>query len=103
LTTILEQTFDSRRNHMQILAEILAICKTPQPKTRILYRSNTNSKLLESYLQQLREAMLLEFFRANRRYLISAKGAEYLTMWSKLQQIIYPQQNVVLVKNRRSR
>jgi len=99
---ILDQIFDVRRNHLQILSDILSFCKTPQPKTHILYRSNTNSKLLENYLTQLQVSRLLELSQETKRYITTPKGTEFVETWLKLQEMINPQKNLVVIRARKA-
>jgi predicted transcriptional regulator len=96
----MDQIYDVRRNHLQILADILSFCKTPQPKTRILYRTNTNSKLLDNYLMQLRISSLLETAPNVKKYSTTEKGTEFLETWTKLQEMMEPQKAFAIIKTK---
>ena len=82
--------FENRRNHLQLLTEILELCKMPQAKTSILRKINTNFKLLESYLLQLQTSYLLEIQPETRRYFTTGEGQEFIETWIKLKTILYP-------------
>ena len=81
-----------RRSHEQILADVLKLCKTPKSKTHVLHNSNTNFKLLQSYLYQLQTAQLLEILPEKAMYATTKKGAKYLKTWKQLLYLMSPPQ-----------
>ena len=93
--------FESRRNQLQILSDILELCKMPQAKTYILRNTNTNFKLLESYLLQLQTSYLLETQRETQKYFTTKEGQEFIETWIKLKTILYPQKFPFLTKNKK--
>jgi predicted transcriptional regulator len=85
-------TFESRRNHLQVLADILELCRTPQAKTYILRNTNTSFKLLEMYLLQLQTADLLEIHAQTRKFVTTKQGFRFIKGWSNLKAMLYPQE-----------
>jgi predicted transcriptional regulator len=89
----------ARRNGLQILADILEFCEIPQPKTRILRDTNTNFKLLEKYLVELKTAGLI----AERLgiYLTTAKGKGFVESWIGLQDMLRREETPRIVRTRK--
>lgn len=100
LVMLLNNSFDSRRNQLQILSDILEFCKMPQPKTRILHMTNTNFKQLERYLLQLQVSGLVEK-SLGMEFSTTSKGAEFLETWATLQIMLMPEQESATVKTRK--
>ncbi len=73
---------------------MLDLCITPQPKTKILFRAKTNSRMLEQYLGQLQKAQLLQLNATRRLFYTTPKGTEFIQTWVRLQEIIQSDQNV---------
>lgn len=84
--------FESRRNHFQVLSDILELCRAPQAKTCILRTTNTSFKLLETYLLQLQTSGLLELQAKTRKYLTTLQGQRFIEAWNYLKELIYPQE-----------
>lgn len=93
--------FENRRNHLQVLYDILELCKMPQAKTYILRNTNTSFKLLESYLLQLQTSDLLELQPKTKKYLTTKEGQKFIEAWIKLKTMLYPQEIPVLTKNKK--
>jgi predicted transcriptional regulator len=81
--------------------EILELCKAPNPKTQILHSVNTNFKLLESYLLQLKAAQLIEKNLITNKYLTTKKGLKFNKNWKALQTMMEPRQMALTVKTRK--
>lgn len=73
----------------------------PQAKTHILRNTNTNFKLLESYLLQLQTSYLLEMQPETQKYFTTKEGQEFIETWIKLKSMIYPQEFPFLTKNKK--
>jgi predicted transcriptional regulator len=82
--------FESRRNHLQVLSDILELCKMPQAKTYILRSTNTNFKLLEMYLLQLQTSYLLEMQPETKKYFTTKEGQKFIQVWINLKTMLYP-------------
>jgi predicted transcriptional regulator len=93
--------FENRRNHLQVLSDILELCKMPQAKTYILRKTNTNFKLLESYLIQLQTSYLLEMQPETQRSFTTKEGQEFIEAWIKLKTILYPQEFPFFTNNKK--
>jgi len=74
----------------------------PQVKTAILRNTNTNFKLLESYLLQLQTSYLLEMQPETKRYSTTKEGQKYITAWIKIKTMLYPQQAPIITKTGKS-
>jgi predicted transcriptional regulator len=79
---------NSRRDPPQIIAEILDLCLKPQPKTRIMYRTNLSYRQLQAYLNKLQKTRLLEPHHSKHGYTTTEKGLRFLQKWIEIQQII---------------
>lgn len=90
--------FEGRRNHLQVLSDILELCvRRPQAKTYILRNTNTSFKLLEQYLLQLQASNLLELEFETKKYYTTQKGGKFIDMWATLRRMLYPQElNVIM-------
>jgi predicted transcriptional regulator len=68
-----------RRSNVDIIADILRIARKGAKKTRIVYGANLNFKLLNEYLERLREAGLITNDSERRGVLKTTdKGRKYL-------------------------
>ena len=64
------------RGRIDIITDILNVCKEQQNKTRIVYKTNLNFNLTGKYLDLLIKKGLLE--RKENRYVITDKGRTFL-------------------------
>lgn len=71
-----------KRERTQIIAEILAFCVEPRPKTHIMYRNNLSHAQLHSYLDFLNSRGLLA--HNSNRYVITDKGHRLLAAFASL-------------------
>lgn len=86
----------SRRSLLQILAEILDLCRKPQVKTRVMYRANLSYKSLQHNLTRLRKNGLLESHSSKETYLTTEKGLTFLQRWAELQQLLAESPKLIL-------
>ncbi len=93
--------FENRRNHLQVLYDILELCEMPQAKTRILRNTNTSFKLLESYLLQLQTSDFLELQPKIKKYVTTEEGQKFIDAWIMLKTMLYPQEVPVLSRNKK--
>jgi predicted transcriptional regulator len=82
------QPFNSKRDRLQILADILNLCRKPQVKTRVMYKTNVSYRLLQDCLLQLQKKRLLEAHHSMEKYSTTEKGLEFLHKWTELQQFM---------------
>lgn len=75
------------------MAEILELCKKPQPKTRVMYRTNVSYKTLQNYLSQLQLLHFLEAHHSRTTYSTTEKGLSFLRKWNEIVEYLKPQQD----------
>ena len=92
-----------RRNHLQVLSEILELCETPRAKTYVLRESNTSFKLLEAYLLKLQTSGLIELQPQTRRYITTEEGQRFIESWINITAMLEPQEQIISTKSKRYR
>jgi predicted transcriptional regulator len=78
----------SRRDRVQIIAEILDSCLKPIPKTRVMCEVNLSYRQLQSYLYETQELGLIKIQRSEEKYMTTEKGFRFLQKWIEIQQIL---------------
>ena len=73
----------SRRNDLDICAEILRVSRSGAKKTRIVYQANLNFKIVEKYLDRLLRNDLLEQVE-DRDFITTHKGVKFLEQYKVL-------------------
>lgn len=81
-------TLMTKRNSLEIIAEILSVCEQPQSKTRVMYRTSLSWQMLNKYLSQLQAARLLEVHHSLTKYVTTPKGFEFLRKWKELAKLL---------------
>jgi len=76
------------RDHLEIMAEILSLCKQPQTKTRVMYGTNLSYKMLQRYLSELQSRGFLEVHHSLTKYVASRKGLNFLEKWRELEELL---------------
>jgi predicted transcriptional regulator len=74
------------RKSIDIIADILRICKKGNKKTRIMYLANLSWTQLKKYLEFLIDKKLLEYDSIERKYKITDKGSEFLRVYSDVKE-----------------
>ncbi len=74
----------AKRIGLEIMAEILILCKQPQTKTRVMYRTNLSWRMLQKYLSQLQSRELLEIHHSLTKYITTRKGLKFVEKWREL-------------------
>lgn len=77
-----------KRDHSQILAEIVLFCRKPQTKTRIMYETRLSYAQLKKCLPELRRCGLLEINYSQEKYVASEKGLFFLEKWQEMQEFL---------------
>ncbi|UCB60214.1 MAG: DUF742 domain-containing protein [Candidatus Bathyarchaeota archaeon] len=67
-----------RRTSIEIVGEILALCKQPQTKTRIMLHVKLPWNAAEKHLSKLQSQGLLQVHHSCTRYSTTKKGAKFL-------------------------
>jgi predicted transcriptional regulator len=78
----------SKRDRVEIMAEILDLCSEPQTKTQVMYGTNLSWKMLQHYLSQLQKLNLLESREESTKYLTTKRGHEFVEKWNALQKLL---------------
>ena len=77
----------SKRDRVEIMAEILCLCSKPQSKTRIMYGTNLSWKMLQHYLAYMQEHKLLEIKNTSTKYTTTNRGREFVSKWNELKKL----------------
>ncbi len=81
----------SRRNHLEIMLDLLKIINEPQRLTHILSKSNMSYAQLVRYLDDLLEMELAqEQIQPFRSFIITSRGQKFLEMVKKKSRIMIP-------------
>lgn len=83
-------SFNRKRDRIQIIAEILGLCKTPQTQTCIRRQTSISYEVLQSCIIQLQMRQWLALVDAQdgqRKLEITEKGTVFLDKWAELQQL----------------
>jgi len=79
--------FVANRTSLEIMAEILSLCKQPQTQTRVMYGTNLSYKMLKKYLSELKSLGFLEIYRSLTKYVTTQKGLSFLEKWGNLEEL----------------
>ena len=74
----------TKRDRIEIIAEILELCSAPKTKTHVMYGTNLSWKMLQHYLAELESLGLLSVQTKSSRYLASKRGREFVEKWKEL-------------------
>jgi len=79
----------AKRNCLEIIVEILSLCKQPQTKTRVMYDTNLSWRMLQKYLSQLQSRGLLEEVHYSvTNYATTRKGLKFVEKWRELVELL---------------
>ena len=88
----------SKRDRVEIMAEILCLCSKPQSKTRVMYGTNLSWKMLQHYLAYMQDHELLEVKNESTKYVTTGRGKEFVSKWNDLKELfeapITPKTNI---------
>lgn len=77
-----------RRNRLEVIAEILSLCKNPATKARITFQANLSFLQVKNYLSSLKSLGFIEVqYHSQTRYETTMKGRELLKRLRKLLQV----------------
>ena len=77
----------TKRDRVEIMAEILQLCLIPQSKTRIMYGTNLSWKMLKYYLFYIQEHGLLET-KDKIKFSTTDKGKDFIQKWNDLNDLL---------------
>ena len=80
--------FKTIRARLEVLAEILVLCRKPTAKTRIMYKTNMSYLGVQKSIRQLRELELLGLDDNSAKYVTTEKGLEFIRRNAALQDLI---------------
>jgi predicted transcriptional regulator len=78
----------TKRDRIEIMADILSLCSKPQAKTQVMYGTNLSWKMLQHYLSQLQLLKLLETRKESTKYITSKRGKEFVQKWKELEELL---------------
>ena len=78
----------TKRISLEIIAEILSLCKQPQVKTKVMYSTNLSWKMVQKYLSQLQSKGLLEIHHSLTKYVTTRKGLKFVEKWRELLELL---------------
>ena len=83
----MERTFlqSIKRSHLQVIAEILNVCRQPQVETAVLFEANISDRLFRHCLKQLLNQNMLELHGRKKTYSTTSKGLRYLQLLHAIQ------------------
>lgn len=76
------------RNSLEIMAEMLSLCKKPQTKTKVMYGTSLSWNMLQKYLSQLQSKGLLEVHHSSTKYTTTQKGLKFVEKWRELVELL---------------
>ena len=74
----------TKRDRVEIMAEILELCSKPKTKTRVMYGTNLSWKMLQHYLAYMQEHELLEAQNDSTKYVTTERGRDFVEKWREL-------------------
>ena len=77
----------SKRDKVEIMAEILGLCIKPKTKTKVMYGSNLSWKMLKHYIGFMQERGLLEEHESSTEFVTTDKGKNFIKKWKELQKM----------------
>ena len=78
----------TKRTQVELLEEILAICRKPTAKTRIMYRTNMSHSGVQKFIKQLQKLELLRFDGHAAKYVTTEKGLEFIRRYAALRGLL---------------
>lgn len=77
---------NERRNMFDIIASIVSISKSGATKTKLVYRTETNFRMIQKYLPII---LYNDFiYMKGNKYFITEKGYSYLDLYEKLNSMV---------------
>ena len=77
----------SKRDKMEIMAEILGLCFKPKTKTKVMYGTNLSWKMLKYYIGFMQERGLLEEQESSTQFVTTDRGKDFVKKWKELQKL----------------
>jgi predicted transcriptional regulator len=77
-----------RRSNFEIMAAILAVCRTPCSRAHVMYNAYLSWGAAQTYLQELVARGLLSIHNTPIRYATTPKGRTFIAEWKRLADIL---------------
>jgi predicted transcriptional regulator len=80
-----------RRDHIQILAEMVFLCRTPKTKTYLMKQTNLSYRLLKTCMTQMLQQELVEYRQMNdgKKVVATQNGLNFLTKFIEVQNFLH--------------
>lgn len=78
----------SKRDRIEIIADILGLCSEPKTKTHVMYGTNLSWKMLQHYLSELQSRKLLEKQSKSKSYVTTKRGLDFVKKWRELKELL---------------
>ena len=78
----------NRRTNIEMIAEILMLCRKPTAKTQIMYKTNMSYAAIQKFLKQLQKFGLLSFDDGAEKYNATEKGLEFVRRYLAIQDLL---------------
>ena len=78
------------RPKVQIMAEILDLCKKPQSKTYVMHKVNLSWVLLQKYLFYLQSKTFLEVSQNSGKLVTTEEGLQFVSRWKDMIDLLLP-------------
>ncbi len=78
----------SKRDRVEIMADILDLCSEPKTKTHVMYGTNLSWKMLQHYLFELQSRKFLEVHGKSKKFETTKKGLEFVEKWKELRELL---------------
>lgn len=85
---VLVMAMGSKRDRIEIIADILGLCSEPKTKTHVMYGTNLSWKMLQHYLSELQSRELLEKQSKSKRYVTTKRGLDFVKKWRELKELL---------------
>lgn len=73
-----------QRNHLQVINEILFVCREPMVRTQVMREVDVSLRLLQFCLKHLMKQNMVRFYHRKKTYITTEKGLRYLELMTGL-------------------
>ena len=80
--------FKTKRTNIEMIAEILSLCRKPTAKTRIMYKTNMSYAAIQKFLTQLQKFGLLRLEDEAKKYVTTEKGHDFIKKYAAIQELL---------------
>jgi predicted transcriptional regulator len=78
----------TKRNYMEIVAEILELCTKPTSKTQVMYKTNLSYRGVQKFIKLLQKLELLRLGEDGKKYVTTEKGLEFIGKYEELGELL---------------